>query len=505
MPQTTSGKEIAQESDADEDYDEDEKPVPVEISIGSFLSRIEEPDDMLILRAIERIKILQRTNPPVAAELTEIMQRWKNRLVDLEMLGWVKSGKADIPVILKLLTNRNDLQKRVPSELSAMRTIDGLSRGLSAVIAEDQSEIYNILKNSDAATQIVTLAGARLIQIKIPVAVVAPLLSSPNKTLALAAERYLEAEDSIEARSLIMAKYPAEVRLLGARKVFLANDEKDFLAYQEPLSQLFQSVNGTGISFWDDSELVKTENALRDEMKNNSDLQAVFALIENKTEGDMIVRLFKDKIVFTSYENEAFYRERNLSPKEYETFYRFLIDAQLDTFKPSGDICFECSSQEFLMFGRGGGRRVFVQANYNVRFPPFDKLAEFFESFTKGDMKLHYRLSDQLKGLEVVLADDKFTARSVWKTGDDLRVLVEDNKKLIAAQEEIAALEKAENAVINTDEDQRRAIQYERRQQSLYKHFSWRKVEGGRFSNIETAQPAGIMYLENHAVSEPTV
>jgi hypothetical protein len=45
---------------------------------------------------------------------------------------------------------------------------------------------------------------------------VAPLLSSPNKVLALAAERYLEAEDSLEARNIILSKFADETRPLGA-------------------------------------------------------------------------------------------------------------------------------------------------------------------------------------------------------------------------------------------------------------------------------------------------
>lgn len=487
---------VKEESD-EEDYDDDDKPIPIEVSVGGFISRDEEPDDMLILRAIERIKVLRRTNPPVADELTGIMRKWKNRLVDLEMLDWMKTGKADIPTILKLLANRKDLQKRIPSELSAMRTIDGLPRGLSAILAEDQSEVYNILKNADPATQIAVLAGARLIRLPISVSEVAPFLSSPNKTLALAAERYLEAEDSPQARSLILAKYPEETRILGAKRMFLTNEEKDFAIYSEFLTDLFQSVNDTGFDTYDNSEFSKTEKNLRDEIKQNPDLQAVFALIENKADGQMIVRLFKDKIVFTLYEDEARYLERPLSPKEYESFYRFLIDSQIDTFKPSSDDCFNCGAKEFLMFGRGGGRRVFFLISYAEKNPMLDKLSEFFQDFTKGDLKLHYKLSDKLKGLEIILADKNFTARSVWKNGNDLRVLVEDNEKKSAVEGEIMALERTENAVVNVDREQLSAMQTLRRRESFYKHFAWRKIEENKLSNIETAQPEGILYLDN--------
>lgn len=476
----------------------DEDDTSVQIAVGKILSDNLEPDDDLVLRVIERLKVLQRTNPPVAAQISIFLQRWKNRLVDAEMLNAAKSGKADVSVILKLLARRDDLRKRVPAELSAMKMIDGLPRGLSAVISEDRNEIFNILKNGDPNTQISALAAARLIRLKIPVGDVAPFLSNPNKSLALAAERYLEAEDSLEARNLILAKYAGETRILGARKMFTPVENKSFGQLNEPLNALFQSVYSNNFFLPDESRLNGLEKSLRDEIKQNADLQAVFALLNNGDDRRSVVRLFKDKIVFTLYEDQTRYYDRELSPKEYEAFYRFLIDSKIDTYRHTSDLCFNCfDNGEFLMFGRGGGRRVYAPRSYSQDIPPMDRLFEFFDSFAKGDLKLHYKLAEKIDGLEVLLADEKFTARSIWKNGDDFRVLVEDNEKKNAIAAEIEDLEKAESTDATITREERYKRRAQRKKEALFKHFAWRKIENNKISDTEVAQPNAVNYLGN--------
>ena len=484
----------AEESDDDsEDYDEfvidgDETPIPVEISIGAFLSEYDSPSDGLILRVIERVKILKRSNPPVAEILSEIMQKWGNRLVDLEMLDQVKTGTADVKIIIKLLTKREELRQRVPGELSAMRLMDGLPRGLSAAISEDTAAMIGVLGQADAETQAAVLAGARLLRIDLPVQTVGALLDSPNKLLALAAARYLESEDSPPARTLVLSKHADEVRLLGARQAFVPDDEKNFFQLREELSEMFESVNGSNYYVPDYEELIKTETKLRDEIKQNADLQAVFALFGNEDKGQKVVRVFKDRIVFTSYEDTARYRERNLSPQEYEAFYRFLLERNIDALKSAGN-CYDCMSGEFVMFGRGGGRRIFIQSPSYIKLPPLDQLLNFFESFEKGDLKLHYRLSEKIEGLEVLLADDKLTARAVWKNGGDMRVLIADEEKRTAILEDLAQKEETEDAVPVVDESERDTRQRERRMQAAYGHFAWRKMDNGKLAPTETVQP----------------
>ena len=69
--------------------------------------------------------------------------------------------------------------------------------------------------------EIGTFACARLLGGNLPVNEVGNLLEHQNKLLALAAERYLESEDSPEARNLVLKQTSeGEALILGARDSF---------------------------------------------------------------------------------------------------------------------------------------------------------------------------------------------------------------------------------------------------------------------------------------------
>ena len=292
--------------------------------------------------------------------------------------------------------------------------------------------------------------------------------------------------------------------ILGARQAFIPDAKNVY--YSESLNELFESVVGRGFSSRKYSNLDKTEEKLRNEMKATADLLVVYALLPNKPAEQQVVRVFKDKITFTNYEDTARYREKTLSAKEYEDFYRLLIDEKVDLMLPSGNSCYDCGrnedGNEFVMFGRGGGRRVFF-VDESLESSPMKKILERFVSFNQGNLKLHYLLADKIKGLEVLLADDKFEARSVWKNGNDLRVLVEDKEKKEELANNLLEQFKIEDSVeIDLDTtpanyielQKRRESQEKRREESKYAHFFWRSFEGGKLGEI-LPQPLEMPFL----------
>jgi hypothetical protein len=67
---------------------------------------------------------------------------------------------------------------------------------------------------------------------KLQVELVRGRLGTPNRALAMAAEKYLEVEDSPEARKLILARRPGEARILGDLSA-LSGDPTDIGWYKE--------------------------------------------------------------------------------------------------------------------------------------------------------------------------------------------------------------------------------------------------------------------------------
>lgn len=479
----------------DESEREDEKPIPVEVSIGLYLREYETPTDGLVGRTIRRIRELRKPAPEVARVMIAIMENWDHPLVDLEMLGWMSSEKANPETVLKLLAKRAELRARVAGELAAMRGQSGLMRGLGSVILDDRTDLFNILKSTDSETVAATLAFARLVRVSLPVDEIAPLLKNPDKLVATAAERYLEAEDGVAARTLLLAQFKSETRILGARQGFAPEARRDFESLQPLLNNLFQTVSGSYFYNPELAGLRQTEQNLRREMAANPELLGVFGFVLDRSPSSRIVRLYRDKIVFTYYEDAARYWEKALDPKEFEALTRFLIDRKIDQLTPiSSEFNDEAPAGEFLMFGRDGGRRVFYQS-YSMPKNLGD-LEEMFESFNSGERRLRYRLADKINGLEVLTADENLSARIVWKNKSDLRVLVADELLKKSISEEIGEQEKLDENDRLAGRDLYRR-QKERREEAAFKHYSWRGFANDKFGAEKIEEPAAVRFLNN--------
>lgn len=487
--------EDKEEYSENEENEDEDKPVPIEISIGTFLKSCENPRDSVVSMTIQRIKVLKKTDPKLAGILYGIIQNWKSRIIDLEMLGTAGGSKADVGIILKILIRREGIRERIPNELSMMRDKNAIQRALSAVISGNISDQAYMLSAADVESKIALLALARLVRSALPVPTVGALLSDPNKTLALAAERYLESEDGVEARRLILARRKGEVRILGAQNAFIADEKKNYDSYRQLLNDLFSDVNGSDYWSVNLTELNKAENDLRAEFKTGADLLAVYAFIADSDAGQKVLRVYKDKIVFTFYEDGSRYWERTVAPRDYEAMYNFLIQNRIDELAPFSSCGRDCRSREFVMFGRDGGRRIYYR-QYSTP-EPLKALEEMFDSFNSGERRLHYWIADKLPGVEVLMSSDNFEARALWKNGADFRVLIEDKEKKKSILDEIEMQEKTEDANANVPYSQRSEIQRARRSQLAFRHFSWRKFENGQLGD-EVSQPSEIRYLSEN-------
>ena len=406
----------------------------MQISIGKFLADQEEPPEGLVVRAMARVKILRRTNPPVAATLSEIMAKWKGKAVYIELLRRIRSGESDVAGIITLLANRVAVRDGLPGEIAALRAALGMPRGIASCITEEPTEYLAILGQTDEDAQAAMLGCARLVRAPLPVSEVGELMGSPNKLLAMAAERYLESEDSLEARKLVLARNKGAAKILGARTAFIP-DVKSI--YDSPaLSELFTSVSGEYFRTGKSAELGKREDALRKELADDPSMLAVYALLTPADSGHYVVRLYEDRAVFTYYENEARYRERTLTPKEYEGFYDFLIQNNIDAVKPDIGICeHQCDPGEFVMFGRDGGRRVYYESA-----PKQPETGEAAGDPGRNSIKASSNCTTGLvPGSRFYWRTIESPVRAVWKKAEDLRVVVEGPSSGRSGQRGLAA------------------------------------------------------------------
>jgi hypothetical protein len=356
--------------------------------LGTLLVGEHEPTDELVAAVIERIDYLEKREPNVSAALRKIVQNWNGAAVNSMLLRDLKNNKADADTVVKLLSQRRHLKEKQFSEVYNIRSGGALAHGVSACLTEDANDYDAILAGENVESKIAMLGCARLIRAKLPVREVGKYLQSPNKLLSLAAERYLESEDSTEARTMVLARYPNEAKVLGARSSFETGAGS--VVNNKLLQELFSSVEDSYPEqpFYflnsDTSELAAAEKKLQKEVKENQELLGVYSYDSN------FIRIFKDKAVFSWEENASRYRERVLSKEEFDAFKSYLAAQRIDEMPPFLVACEDCEAKELTMLGRNGGRRVFVRADEMPKL--FAELEKMLEDMRKPPAKLHYWL-----------------------------------------------------------------------------------------------------------------
>lgn len=465
-------------------------PNDIRAILGQQIINNPEPSGEFVSALIDRIGVLENgKDRALASTLRNIMLNWRGAAINSLFLRDLKNGKADTDTILRLLTVRKELKAKQTGEIYEIRTGSPTAVGISACLLEDINEYGAILSGENVESKIAMLGCARLIRAQLPVQKVAENLQSPNKLLALAAELYLESEDSPEARQIVLSRHPDEAKILGARTSFASEDST---GGGSRLAELFATVNESypfANYYYIDSyyeELEATEKLLQEEVKENAELLGVYAYDGN------FVRIYKDKAVFSRTENAARYRERTLNKEEFDNLKYYLASQRVDELPPFLSACVDCKERELLMLGRGGGRRVFVKAERMPQF--FAQLDDMFAEMRRQPGKLRYGLEKSVTGLEILFADDILQARAVWKTGDDFRVLLEDTERRKRIDKELELQDAADEEKEDVDYENLEKMSQKRREQRKYENFSWFKFERGKPGDFAN-QPPQIEYF----------
>jgi hypothetical protein len=458
-------------------------PATIRMLLGNAVENNAEPSAALVMAVVDRIRDLERRDAKKAAALRAIVNGWKGPAVNSLMLSDLRTGKAELDSVLKLLGDRKNIREKQINEIYDARA-DGnrIAFGISACLLENSAEYEEILGGANAEIKAAMLACARLIRAPIPIQKVAENLKDKNELLALAAELYLESEDSPEAREIVLSLHPNEAKILGATTYF--RPAKMVIAREENLIALFTSVHPAltdGEFLFDDQSdgsqyLLDTEEDLQEEAKKNADLLGVYAYDTN------FVRIYKNKAVFSWEENVSRYRERDLTEEEFNDLKNYLSENRVYELAPFLSQCEECEEKELVMLGRQGGRRVFFKGERVPAF--FAGLEERFEKLREAPAKLHYVLEKDIPGLEILFADDLLQARDVWKNGDDLRVLIEDPARRERIEKELRASNDADLETEGLTYMQRLNRKKARDEQRAFDHLSWFKFDKGKPSQL---------------------
>ncbi len=488
-------------------------PAEIKQMLGTVLMQTTEPGDDLAAAMGSRIEVLDQRDPKLASMLRNIILRWPNQVVNLIFIRDLKNERSEVGPVIRLLSQRRALRQAFGSELADAAAASASAAGITSCIAEDLSLVDGILDGENAETKAAFLACARLLRAPLPVVKVANLTRGPDRRVALAAERYLEAEDSPAARSAVLALHPGEAKILGATTAFFSGGNGDLsMPY---LFALFASVEpGAGdqsaTANMDErihegaieeegegegepaekpaataNDWQKAERVLQAEVKKDISLLGVYAYDGN------YVRIYKDRIVYSFDDDESRYHERPLTTYEFESLKAYLTDNHVDELAPFLTCAVEyCATKELLMLGRDGGRRVYLEGDPPEFFKGLDK---YFADLRLTPSTLKYALSRELQGLEILLANDDLHAETVWKNGEDMRVAISDKIARKRVRDEIEkAVEAAAEAEEQPGEDNSpEAVRARLTAKREYDGYSWRKVVGGSDAG-PAQQPNGV-------------
>lgn len=397
------------------------------ILLGNSLQGLPVVSADVVGQTLERSASWQRRDPEIAAGIRDFINGWSGPAVNTVLLNDLKTGKASADIIVRLLSERKELREEHSAEIFAARAGGPVPAAITSCMLEQRGDQEAILNSGDVTAQTALLACGRLVRAVLPIETVAGLLSSGNKRLVNAAELYLESEDSAASRAILLARYPGQARIYGATVGFIPEDA---VVNGDYTNALFNSVSGTPATFpYNLEELRKREEWLRQEVLRDEKILGVYSYDGNT------VWIYEDKVMYNWGTDTARYSERPMTAAEFDTLRNFLAAYNVDELKPFISCGGYCPSDELVMIGRAGGRRVFDMTNGEHEF--FRELGRFFESLQRVPGELRYAAGRRIPGLKVEFADDKFAAAAVWASGNDVRVMIEDKEGRERVSEQI--------------------------------------------------------------------
>ena len=385
-----------------------DEPIPLKISIGRIMSDSDtiEISEGLAIKLFERAKALRSTRPAVARQILRAVERSQSPVVEVNLVGRIGEGWADIDTLLLAIPYRESLQKSAGRELNDLTRQGGYAWGIAATILNEERERREILKGIDWKAQRALLASARYMRDRLPVDDVGKLLEAPNRALAKAAESYLEFEDSLEARKLILAKHRNEAYILGDISVFNRN------------------------------QTAQWEDAMRKEIKSVAGLEAIYAMANPYPNGiprGVIIRVRDGRAEISVYEVEGRRNVRTLTGSEFEDLKSFTSRPEIEDLGPESYDNNISQFFEYLRLTKDGGRRIILEGLRRTPNNPtlHQELSGLFHRLSKsGEFVTRYSIEDKIPGVEVLLSDKKQEALMVCGEGSDIRVLIGEKRAL---------------------------------------------------------------------------
>ncbi len=368
---------------------------------------------------LDRIKELRRQKPQVAENLWQIAQVWDFPVIDSAIAGSIAAGSANLNTLLIALERRKSLQTNAASTLRQAIIKGGYASGVASILLQDEPGSRQILKGNDDKSRLALLACARMAREPLPIEIVGEILNHPDKQLQLGAERYLESEDSPQARSLLARFHSDKILITGARSKF------------DPTLKL-------------EGHWVQWENSLSEEITKNAADEIIGIYTSNSGDAGpgsyyaVEIRIRRDNAELCRHNDSSRKECRTLADSDLQSLFSLMDEVSFSNLPPltMPGIGFGGINYEMVRIDRKGGRRLYFTNPDSLRglaatgtWLPYQRLIKTFKKLSEeGEYELRYPLKDKIKEMEVLSVDDKHPVLLACGEGNQIRVLIDDEE-----------------------------------------------------------------------------
>ena len=344
-----------------------------------------QSDSLAELLARRVLELRQKRKMDVAEELESRVSLWLTPAGARLLADRLRAGRFSAEWLWQVFSSRS-----VPlSELKGSQDLPPNTDAVVAVLLKDDARMRQILTGGSVEAQAMLLACARLQRTPLPLDKVVPLLESRHILCARGAERYLEAEDSAQARAVLQSRFKGEARILGAR---MNHDPGHF------------SYGGMG----------EIQDILRKQVLAAKGPLEIHALLSAGYWGDVgqvWVEVEGDKATLVNDQGGGRYRTRPLAAAELAELRAYVSQNRVDDLPPLTLPVDDGIQYEYVHLTAEGGRRVFMNnpgtysgglAGHGSMFVPAqDMEPEVNDSVYVGLVRLFQKLMEDKSGLQV--------------------------------------------------------------------------------------------------------
>ncbi|MDF7798220.1 hypothetical protein P4C99_02000 [Pontiellaceae bacterium B1224] len=354
---------------------------------------------------------LEATDPDTANTIREIVSDWSKAVNDELILAAIQAPLPTADQIKIALNQCHQLRDRQQNALTVLSNGSGFSSAIATVIQENAESAERILRTTEPDLQTLLLACARLNRMELPINLVINLYDPEQKTLALAVDRYLWANDSQPARRARERLHPNERIISGAQYGdFDPDDSNRPFFVEEEIPEIL---------------------GMNDE--NPPDEVYLLSSPFSRSYGTAItVHGISGTLYNLSGPNR--FASRALTTNEVARFTDFIKRNRINEL-PAFDagVSTQRGIYEYAFLTPTNGCIVHINnpSEELEHAPIYSRLIERFHEIRRvKPLTLRYHGIDMLEGFEILHPRFDKKAQAVWSGGDDTRVLLEVNRDL---------------------------------------------------------------------------